>query len=142
VNTLQSAFESLTDACKHALMRDHNKFVAFHTADALAIAVYRTVHGFPPHERYGLAQQLRRAAVSIGANIVEGCARETAAEYARFLSIAYGSACEAQYEIGLAQRLGYLNDESSKELTKAAADTTRLLSRLLRKAQQFRENDR
>jgi four helix bundle protein len=119
-------------------MRDHNKLVAFQAADALAIVVHKAVRNFPSHERFGLALQLRRAAVSAAANIVEGCARETASEYARFLSIAYGSSCEAQYEIGLAKRLGYLHEEGSGDLLTSAVNATRLLGRLLRKVQQFR----
>ncbi|MGH8310750.1 MAG: four helix bundle protein, partial [Steroidobacteraceae bacterium] len=102
-------------------MRDHSKLVAFHAADALALSVYAVVRQFPVHERFGLALQLRRAAVSTAANIVEGCARETSADYARFLSIAYGSACEAQYEIDLAVRLGYVTPEGVQDLRDAAA---------------------
>jgi four helix bundle protein len=122
-------------------MRDHTKLSAFQAADALALAVYRIAADFPSHERFGLAMQLRRAAVSAAANIVEGCARETAAEYARFLSIAYASAREVQYEIDLAVRLGYV-DLNAVEATQAhATSATKLLSRLVASAQAFRAED-
>lgn len=119
-------------------MRDHRKLLAFQAADELVTEVYRVTRSFPTDERFGLALQLRRAAVSIAANIVEGCARETAADYARFLSIAYGSACESQYEIELASRLGYVDADAAGKLNQSAASATRLLSRLLRRAQAFR----
>lgn len=122
-------------------MRDHTKLVAFHAADALAFSVYAVVRKFPVHEKFGLALQLRRAAVSTAANIVEGCARETSADYARFLSIAYGSACEAQYEIDLAVRLGYLTPEGAKDLRDAAMRAAQLLNRLLIGVQEFRDAD-
>jgi four helix bundle protein len=119
-------------------MRDPKKLEAFQAADELAVAVYGLVKCFPSHERFGLSLQLRRAAVSVAANIVEGCARETARDYARFLSIAYGSACEVQYEIGLAVRLGYLSGESANEVCEASAQTSRLLNRLFNRVREFR----
>jgi four helix bundle protein len=118
-------------------MRDHTKLQAYQAADQLAIAVYKAVKNFPSDERFGLSLQLRRAAVSAAANIVEGCARITAPEYARFLSIAYASAREAQYEIDLATRLGYINGAASLNLNRQAADTTRLLSRLASSVKSF-----
>jgi hypothetical protein len=54
-------------------MRDHSKLKVFELADQLALLIYRSTFGFPKTERYGLQSQVRRAAVSIGANIVEGC---------------------------------------------------------------------
>jgi four helix bundle protein len=69
-------------------MRDPAKLEAFHAADELAVAVYAATTSFPAHERFGLTMQIRRATVSIAANIVEGCARATAGDYARHLSIA------------------------------------------------------
>lgn len=93
-------------------MRDHRKLDAFVLADALVIKVYRMTRTFPDDERYGLTSQIRRAAVSIGANIVEGSARSSEADYVRFLTIAYGSACELEYELSIAGRLGYLTSDS------------------------------
>jgi four helix bundle protein len=94
-------------------MRDYTKIEAWRLADDLTVAVYERTHSFPREEIYGLTSQLRRAAYSVPANIVEGASRESK-DYLHFLYIARGSLSEAQYFIHLARRLGYL---SSAELT-------------------------
>jgi four helix bundle protein len=104
----------------------------FELADQLAIRVYRSTEKFPPAERFGLQAQLRRAAVSIPTNIVEGCARSTQAEYSRFIEISYGSARELQYEISLSARLGYLDEKSAKYLDCECTALARALNCLLR----------
>lgn len=91
-------------------MRDHTKLRAFELADALAMLVYQHTAGFPREEILGLTSQMRRAAVSVASNIVEGCARNSLADYLRFLDMAYGSVRELEYQITLAHRLGYLQD--------------------------------
>ena len=72
-------------------MRDHKQLRAFELADEVALLIYQLTRKFPKEEVYGLTSQMRRAAVSVPSNIVEGCARESQAEYARFLGIAFGS---------------------------------------------------
>jgi four helix bundle protein len=94
-------------------MRDHHKLTAFKLADQLALSVYALTAEFPQSEIYGLTSQMRRAAVSVPSNIVEGCARETKTEYLRFLDIAFASLRELHYQYTLAERLGYLNSKSS-----------------------------
>ena len=64
-------------------MRDHNKLIAFKLADDLALLIYAITRKFPKEEIYGLTSQMRRAAVSVPSNIVEGCARESQTEYLR-----------------------------------------------------------
>ena len=71
-------------------MRDHTKLRAFELADEVALLVYKVTAGFPKEEVYGLTSQMRRAAVSVPSNIVEGCVRDSQADYLRFLNIASG----------------------------------------------------
>ena len=115
-----------------ASMRDHTKLRAFELADLLALAVYRATMEFPRHEQFGLTQQMRRAAVSCGSNIVEGCARNGHADYLRFLDMAYGSVCELQFQVSLAIRLGYMSDKDGNSLSSACSETSRVLNGLIR----------
>ncbi len=78
-------------------MRDHTKLRAFELADEVALLVYQITAKFPREEQYGLTSQIRRAAVSVPSNIVEGCARESQADYLKFLNIAFGSLRELHY---------------------------------------------
>ena len=90
-------------------MRDHTKLRAFELADEVALLVYKITAGFPKEELYGLTSQMRRAAVSVPSNIVEGCARDSQADYLRFLNIAFGSLRELHYQLGLSKSLGFFD---------------------------------
>ena len=113
-------------------MRDHTKLRAFDLADELAVSVYRITRTFPRDEVYGLTSQMRRAAVSVPSNIVEGCARESQAEYLRFLEIAFGSLRELHYQFGLASRLGYTDKSGVPEFDVKMAETEKVLGALIR----------
>lgn len=117
-------------------MRDHNKLKAFQLADSLALTVYKISAQLPGDERFGLTAQMRRAAVSIACNIVEGCARHTEADFLRFLDIAYGSARELEYQASLAFRLGYTDAKANKELTAVCEETSKVLNGLIRSLRQ------
>jgi four helix bundle protein len=90
------------------MARDYRKLQVFHLADHAVVTVYSVTSEFPADERYGLTKQIRRAAVSVPCNIVEGSARAGEAEYRHFLTIACGSANETRYLLELSQRLGIL----------------------------------
>src|SRR5687768_5844626 len=111
-------------------MRDHTKLRAFELADNLALLVYKQTMDFPREEMFGLTSQMRRAAVSVASNIVEGCARASLADYIRLLDMAYGSVRELEYQISLAHRLGYFSDVS--ELTSLVVETAKVLNGLIR----------
>ncbi len=113
-------------------MRDHRKLKAFHLADELALLAYKLTVDFPKSEQFGLTNQMRRAAVSVASNIVEGSARAGEAEYIRFLDIAYASACEFEYQASLARRLGFLDESRASKLEAKSHETARTLSGLLR----------
>ena len=81
-------------------------------AHAFVLAVYPFTESFPDREKFGLSHQMRRAAVSIPANIAEGFGKRSHAEKARFLNIAEGSLEECRYYLILAQDLGYGQTES------------------------------
>ncbi|MHB1036377.1 MAG: four helix bundle protein [Pirellulales bacterium] len=113
-------------------MRDHRKLRAFELADNLVLSVYSATRTFPRDEQFGLTAQLRRAAISVASNIVEGCARQSQADYVRFLDMAFGSVREAEYQLSIAHRLGYLPDDVAQKLAQQASETAKVLAGLLR----------
>ena len=95
----------------------HHSLVAWQRADDLFIRVHKlTVNSFPSLERFELSSQLRRAAYSVAANIVEGYARRHRRERLHYLNIAEASLAEVSYCIHAAGRLGYVSSQLSKEL--------------------------
>jgi four helix bundle protein len=110
--------------------RDHRKLNAFELADDMAVAVYGATKAWPVSERFGLQTQIRRAAVSVATNIVEGCAREGEKEFLRFLDIAFGSCREVLYLASLSVRLGFLDLESATQIEKLGNRTAGALLRL------------
>ncbi len=113
-------------------MRDHTKLRAFELADEVAVLIYRATRRFPREEMYGLTSQMRRAAVSVPSNIVEGCARETQAEYLRFLEVAFASLRELHYQLNLAGRLGYSAASDVSECDIKMVEAGKVLSALMR----------
>ena len=88
------------------LVQDFRKLRAWREAIQLAGVVYRVTDGFPEDERYSLTAQMRRSAGSIASNIAEGCGRETKRDFARFLRMAYASACEVETHAHVALEAG------------------------------------
>ncbi|MCM2370643.1 four helix bundle protein [Aporhodopirellula aestuarii] len=111
-------------------MRDHNKLRAFELADEVALLTYKFTANFPREEQFGLTSQMRRAAVSVPSNIVEGCGRQTEAEFLRFLDIAYGSLRELEYQTSLGVRLGFGADHT--DFQSKLNETSKVLAALIR----------
>ena len=111
--------------------RDFKKIKAWQLADELVLQVYSKTKLFPKEELYGITSQLRRAAVSVVTNIVEGANRRHKKEYLHFLFVANGSAAEVKYLLYLTHRLGYLVDSEYAELENLREETAKTLSGLI-----------
>ena len=114
-------------------MKDFHNYQVWRKAHALTLAIYKVTAGFPRGEQYGLTSQIRRASSSIPANLAEGCGRNGDAEFARFCSIAAGSASELEYHLLLARDLNLVTAEDHRELTQRTVELKRMLTLLLRK---------
>lgn len=95
--------------------RTFQDLIVWQKAHQFVLSVYRLTEGFPRHEMYGLTSQLRRAAVSIAANIAEGFKKRGKRDKARFLNIAQGSLEECRYYLILTNDLGYGETQSQRE---------------------------
>ncbi|HOW97274.1 MAG TPA: four helix bundle protein [Kiritimatiellia bacterium] len=113
-------------------MRDHTKLRAFELADQVVMLTYQITRHFPKAEAYGLTAQMRRAAVSIASNIVEGCARGSQPDYLRFLEIAFGSLRELHYQLTVARRLGYCDEAGFIEGDTIMLEAEKVLGALIR----------
>ena len=114
-------------------MRDHKNLKAFELADELVLEIYKITKEFPKEEIYGLTSQMRRAAISVPSNIVEGSARSTQVEYHRFLDIAFGSLRELHYQFSVAKRLGYINNDAVDFIEAKFIEAEKVLAGLIRK---------
>ena len=108
-------------------MRDYRKLRAFQLANDVVLKVYKETTGFPKTEQYGLVSQMRRAAISVPSNIVEGSCRSSQADFMRFLDIALGSAKELQYQISISIQLEYMDAKQGYSLEKACEEVSRTL---------------
>jgi four helix bundle protein len=99
-------------------MGNYKELIVWQKADELAYQVYLTTKKFPKDEIYGLISQLRRAALSVPTNIVEGYSRKGSKEFSRFIYLSLGSLAETEYLLYFSKRIGYLNDSQHQELEK------------------------
>lgn len=115
-----------------ATIRSYRDLEVWRLAMELAKGCYEQTAEFPRRETYGLASQIRRAAVSIPSNIAEGHSRRTRPAYLNHLSIALGSQSEVETQIELAQQLRFLSEKPAKEILQLAERVGRMLHALIR----------
>ena len=113
------------------MSRDPHRLEAFVVEDDLVIEAYRATNCFPAEERFGLQSQIRRGAVSVAANLVEGCARRSQRDYLHFVGIAIGSASEVRYLLSLAVRLGFTKADDGEHLKVGYGRVIRALQALV-----------
>jgi four helix bundle protein len=111
-------------------MFNFEKLEVWQKAIQFAELVYQTTKAFPSEERFGLTNQIRRAAVSISSNIAEGSSRQSRTDFARYVEIATGSLFECASQAFLSKQLGFLSEPDFNELTAAAEEQSRMLSGL------------
>jgi four helix bundle protein len=114
-------------------LKDFRKQKVWQKAHDLALEVYRVTEAFPKTELFGLTSQIRRAGVSIPANIAEDCGRDTDADFARFLQIAMGSASEMEYHLLLAHDLGFVSDPDYARLNNQTTEVKQMLTSFIKK---------
>lgn len=111
--------------------RDYTKIKAWQLTDKLALSIYEATKKFPKGEVWGLTSQMRRSAVSVPANIVEGSARKNRNEYLQFLYIVISSLTELNYYIRFAREVGYLDNTRYENLWEKSQESLRTLRGLI-----------
>ena len=114
-------------------MQDFRNLKVWEKAHSLTLGVYEVSKVFPREEMYGLTSELRRASVSVAANIAEGSCRNGDADFARFLQMAAGSASELEYHLLLARDLELLKAADCQRLSAQVVEVKRMLASLLQK---------
>ena len=109
----------------------YRNLIVWQKAMRLVTLVYAEISAFPPNERFALADQLKRSAVSVPSNIAEGNGRATNRDYAHFLAMARGSLYETMTQLEIAQNLGYM--KISEDVESLGAEIRRMLTVLIRK---------
>ena len=115
------------------LFENFDKLLVWQRAHSLVLKIYEVTNNFPKEEIWGLTSQIRRAAVSVPSNIVEGKARGSRKDFKRFLLVARGSLEEVKYQSLLAKELKYMNEEQYEEITAMIEEVGRLLGGMIRK---------
>lgn len=116
----------------YGVVRDYTDLRVWHLGIDLSVEIYRVTAAFPMDERFGLVSQLRRASVSVPSTIAEGNARNTTADYLRFLRISRGSLAEIKTQLVIATRLGLLTDPDATTIVARVDELTRRLTALYR----------
>jgi len=113
-------------------MKNHKDLEVWKEAVGLAVTCYDITKEFPRVEQFGLASQMRRAAISVASNIAEGAARASAKEFVQFLYISLGSASELDTQIEIARKIGLGGPTRLEALQSQASTVSRMLQGLIR----------
>ena len=116
-------------------MFNFEKLDVWHKGIAFADSIYTLTRAFPPDERFGLTNQMRRAAVSVPSNIAEGASRMSQADYGRFIEIGTGSLYEVVSQSYIARRQNFLSLDDFGLIYRSAEELSRMLSGLRRSLQ-------
>jgi len=116
-------------------MQRYRDLEVWKRSHALVLRIYPLTKSFPDDERFGLTSQLRRAAVSVAANIAEGSKRRTNQDFARFLNISEGSLSETDYLLLCAKDLGYLPESVLEPIAEEIDEISRMIYRLRQKVE-------
>lgn len=112
-------------------MKTFNNLVVWQRSVGFATSIYSVTEKFPRTEIYGLTNQLRRAAVSVGSNIAEGSKRGSYKEFLQFLRIAQGSGAEIETQLTIARNLKFISDKDFTELLEELNYIMRMLTKLI-----------
>ena len=113
------------------VMMNYNDLKVWKESMQLVTTIYKVTQSFPKEERYGLTDQMRRAAVSIPTNIAEGHARNSKVDFARFLRIALGSCTELETQVLIAENLEYITHEVTIPILEQSLAIRKMLSKLI-----------
>lgn len=108
-------------------MRDFKKLEIWRRSHDLTIKIYALTKSFPRAEKFGLTSQLRRAASSVPINIAEGAGRLSQKDFARFLTISFGSISEVEYILLLVSELEYISFKDYEELDKEINEIKKMI---------------
>lgn len=114
------------------MLKNYKELKVWQKSYSLCMEIYKVTGQFPNEEKYGLTSQIRRSAVSIPSNIAEGYGRKTTADYIRMLDIAYGSLCELETQIMIADDLNYAMHADKERLRTLISEVERMLKALIR----------
>ena len=119
-------------ADKKSEIKSRRDLIAWQKAMELVVETYKVSREFPKEELYGLTSQMRRAAVSVPANIAEGQGRRLSGEFIHFLGNARGSLLELETHLEIALRLGYIEEKKYQPVQDQIQEVGRILNGLLR----------
>jgi len=121
---------------KYGEINNYQDLIVWQKSMDLVVSIYEKSKSFPDQEKFGLSNQIRRAAVSVPSNIAEGWGRKSIGNYIQFLKVANGSLCETETQLLLSLRLKFLVEEEIIELKDNLKEIEKMLRSLITKLEQ------